>query len=173
MGMLLRELLMDRAAVDELLAHEVPDDPPEGYQPVPTGSGFNLFFGPMYAYLAGGRLMLGMRIGRRHINPHGTCHGGVLASFADMQVYSSQKQDATLREILLPTVNMTLDYISPAVLGDWLVGETQLLRKTGTMLFQQTIVSVSGRVVLRASCIYRNTGRTAPEGSALGSLFPD
>ncbi|MGO4838640.1 16S rRNA (cytosine(1402)-N(4))-methyltransferase, partial [Rhizobiaceae sp. 2RAB30] len=60
---------------------------------------------------AGGKLRLGMRIGRRHVNPHDTCHGGVLASFADMQLYVSQQQEPSLRYILMPTINMSIDYI--------------------------------------------------------------
>ena len=164
---------MDMRAVAELLADEIDDEPPAGYEPLPVGSGFNVYLGPIYGKLSGGRLRLGMRIGKRHINPHGTCHGGVLASFADMQVYSSQKDEPSLRETLLPTINMSLDYIAPALLGDWLEGDTGLLRATKTMLFQQAVMTVGDRIVLRASCIYRNTGRKAPEGSALGSLFPD
>jgi uncharacterized protein (TIGR00369 family) len=164
---------MDPKAVRELLASEIPDDPPAGFEPIPMGTGFNVFFGPMYGKLVDGRLRLGMRIGRRHINPHETCHGGVLASFADMQVYSSQQREPELRHMLLPTISMTLDYISPAVLGDWLEAESTLLRKTKATLFQQTLATVGDRIVLRASGIYKMSGRKAPSGSTLGELFPN
>lgn len=90
-----------------------------------------------------------------------------------MQIYASQRHDPALGEILLPTISMTIDYIAPAVLGDWLEGETTLLRVTKSMLSRQTVASVGESVVLRASCIYRNTGRKTPRGSALVGLFPD
>lgn len=162
---------MDAAAVSHMLAGEISDDPPEGYRPLPVGTGFNVYFGPIYGKLVAGKLRLGLRVGRRHINPHDTCHGGVLASFADMQVYVSQQQEEILRSMLLPTISMTIDYISPAVLGDWLEGDTTLLRHGKSTLFQQTVGMVRDRIVFRASCVYRVSGRTAPEGSRVGDLF--
>lgn len=164
---------MDAGQVSEMLAGEIPDDPPDGFEPLPTGTGFNLYFGPVYGKLVEGRLRLGMRVGKRHINPHDTCHGGVLASFADMQVYVSQQREPGLRYMLMPTISMTLDYLAPVMLGDWLEGHTTPLRTTRTTLFQQTLAMVGDRPVFRASAIYRVSGRTAPAGSTLGDLFPN
>jgi len=164
---------MDAESVGDLLAREIADNPPEGFAPLPTGPGYNSYFGPIYGKMLDGRLRLGMRIGRRHINPHDTCHGGVLASFADMQVYVSQQARSDLRQILMPTISMSLDYISPAALGDWLEGNTTLLRATKTTLFQQTLAAVGDRIIFRSSCIYRISGRQAPVGSTLGELFPN
>ncbi|MBX3573591.1 MAG: PaaI family thioesterase [Mesorhizobium sp.] len=162
---------MDAAAVSALLAGEIPDDPPEGFLPIQVGTGFNVYFGPIYGKLIDGKLRLGLRVGRRHINPHDTCHGGVIASFADMQVYVGQQQEATLRRMLLPTISMNIDFISPAALGDWLEGNSILLRHTNSLLFQQTVGTVGERVVFRASCIYKVSGREAPEGSRVGDMF--
>ncbi|PSJ57792.1 hypothetical protein C7I84_17400 [Mesorhizobium ephedrae] len=164
---------MDPRAVMELLAGEIADDPPAGYEPLPTGTGFNEYLGPLYGRLIDGRLRLGMRIGKRHVNPHQTCHGGILASFADMQLYVSQQQEPELRHMLMPTINMTLDYIAPVVLGDWLEGHTTLLRATRATLFQQTLAMVGARPVFRSSCIYRISKQRAPIGSTLGELFPN
>lgn len=164
---------MDRQAVIDLLLNDIPDDPPEGFEPLPMGTGFNLYVGPIYGRMTDGRLRLGMRIGHRHINPHQTTHGGIIASFADMQVYVSQQQDPALRRALMPTISMSLDYIAPVVLGDWLEGDTQLLRATRSTLFQQTLATVEGRPVFRSSCVYRISGHPAPEGSTLGDMFPN
>ena len=164
---------MDAGRISEMLAGEISDDPPDGFEPLPTGTGFNLYFGPVYGKLVEGRLRLGLRVGKRHINPHNTCHGGVLASFADMQVYVSQQQEPGLRYMLMPTISMTLDYLAPVMLGDWLEGHTTPLRATKTTLFQQTLAMVGDRPVFRASAIYRVSGRSAPTGSTLGALFPN
>lgn len=164
---------MEARAVAAMLAEEIPDDPPAGFEPLPTGTGFNVYLGPIYGKMVESGLRLGLRIGRRHINPHLTCHGGILASFADMQVYVTQQREPALRHMLLPTMSMSLDYISPSVLGDWLESRTTTLRHTKTTLFQQTLATVGERLVFRASCIYRVSGRTAPEGSSLGDLFPN
>ena len=118
-----------------------------------------------------GGLRLGMRIGRRHINPHQTCHGGILASFADMQVYVAQQEDPALRYMLMPTISLSLDYLAPVVLGDWLEGHTTILRATRSTLFQHTVAMVGERPVVRSSGIYRISGQTAPAGSTLGEFF--
>lgn len=162
---------MDAGAVAAMLADEIPDNPPEGFRPLPVGTGYNVYFGPVYGKLIDGKLRLGLRVGRRHINPHDTCHGGILATFADMQVYVSQQQEEELRGMLLPTISMTIDYIAPAVFGDWLEGHTTLLRQTRSTLFQQTLAMVGDRVVFRSSAIYKVSGRAAPEGSKVGDLF--
>lgn len=164
---------MDIEPIVEMLSSEIPDDPPEGYEPLPTGPGFNCYFGPLYGKVIDGKLRLGMRIGKRHVNPHDTCHGGILASFADMQLYVSQQQEPDLRYRLMPTINMTLDYIAPVVLGNWLEGHTTLLRATRSTLFQQTLAMVEERPVFRSSCVYRITRHRAPIGSTLGDLFPN
>jgi uncharacterized protein (TIGR00369 family) len=164
---------MDIEDVVNMLSSEIPDDPPAGYEPLPMGTGFNLYLGPLYGKLIDGKLRLGMRIGKRHVNPHDTCHGGILASFADMQLYVSQQQEPDLRYLLMPTINMTLDYVAPVVLGNWLEGHTTLLRATKATLFQQTLAMVDGSPVFRSSCVYRITRHQAPVGSTLGDLFPN
>jgi uncharacterized protein (TIGR00369 family) len=40
--------------------------------------------GPLYARLLDGRLELGFRVEERHTNPLKICHGGMLATLADM-----------------------------------------------------------------------------------------
>ena len=61
--------------------------------------------------------MLGMRISPRHLNPQQSCHGGVIASFADMQAYVAQRAASVMNNIT-PTVHMSIDYLAPVLLGD-------------------------------------------------------
>ena len=145
---------MSREDAAELVLNDIPDDPPEGFRPLPMGDGFNLYLGP-------------------HLNPHRTMHGGITASFADMQLYASQQHDPALRTQLMPTISLSLDYISPVVAGDWLEGHTMTLKATRAVLFQQTLAKVGERIVFRSSCVYRLSGREAPEGSTLGATFSD
>lgn len=163
---------MDAQLVSAMLAEEIPDDPLPGFEPLPLGTGYTVFFGPVYGKMIDGQLRLGMRVGKRHINPHHTCHGGAIASFADMQVYVSQQHVPALRTMTLPTINLNIDYISPAVLGDWLEGHTLPLRQTKTILFQQTLGKVGERIVFRANATHHISGRQAPPGSSIGHLFP-
>lgn len=137
-------------AVPDLIAEDLPADPPEGFRLLPTHGGFNLMFGALYGRLRDGVLETGFRVSPRHINPHGTCHGGVLATFADFQIYAAQ-QAAKTGDRLTPTISMTIDYLSPAHLGEWIEARTELLRATSTIMFSQTLASADGRKVFRSS----------------------
>src|ERR1700723_298930 len=99
----------------DLIARDLPDDPPQGYKLLPTGVGFNQLLGSVYGRLKDGRLTLGMRISPRHLNPQQTCHGGVLASFADMQGYVAQRE-AGLTDQITPTISLSVDYLAPVSL---------------------------------------------------------
>jgi uncharacterized protein (TIGR00369 family) len=154
----------------ELLAGDIPPDPPEGFRLLPDGGGFNMLLGPLYGRMKDAKLTLGFRVSRRHLNPHRTCHGGVIASFADMQSYVYQ-HEAGLRNALLPTVNLTVDFLSAAYLGDWLEARTSLLRASKTLVFGHTTGVVGDRPVFRASCIYKVATQAAPLGSTLGDFF--
>ena len=61
-------------------------DLPEGYELVQRtqGPGFAGLAGPFYAKRDGRALSLGLRIEQRHLNSRGTCHGGLLATLADI-----------------------------------------------------------------------------------------
>src|SRR6185503_15683680 len=61
-------------------------DIPEGYELVQRtqGPGFAGLAGPFYAKREGRALSLGLRIEQRHLNSRGTCHGGLLATLADI-----------------------------------------------------------------------------------------
>lgn len=155
-----------------LLASDIPADPPEGYRLLPTGPGFNLLMGPLWGRVEGPRLVLGMRVSQRHINPHQTCHGGVLSVFADFMAYAVQ-HEADEKNTLTPTVSTTIDFMSPAVLGDWLEGRCELLQQTRNLLFCQTVARVGDRPVFRSSSIFKIGRQVSHVGSTLGSFFDE
>lgn len=153
-----------------LLTNDIPADPPGGFRSLPTGPGFNLLMGPIWGRVEGLRLVLGMRVGHRHINPHQTCHGGVLSVFADFMAYAVQ-HEADEKNTLTPTVSTTIDFLSPAVRGDWLEGRCELLRRTRNLLFCQTVARVGDRPVFRSSSIFKIGKPVSHVGSTLGSFF--
>ena len=62
---------------------------PDGFQPLRVGGDFVALNGPLYirsvAQPDGSKQRhLGFRVETRHTNPMGNCHGGMLATFADM-----------------------------------------------------------------------------------------
>ena len=127
---------------------------PEGFRARDFGDGFIGVNGPLYARRTDGGLQLGFRVEKRHCNPMGICHGGMMASFADMLLPISvhrKSKEVGLR--FLPTINLQIDYLAPAPLGAWIEGEAQVLRVTRSMVFTQGLISADGVLAARVSGI--------------------
>lgn len=153
-----------------LIEGDRPEDPPPGFRRIPSGPGFNQLFGGVWARVEGPRLVVGMRVTERHINPHLTCHGGVLSTFADFMAYAAQYESGLLHT-LTPTVSTSIDFLAPAMLGDWLEARCQVLRRTRNLLFCQTLATVDDRAIFRSSTIYK-LGRTVTHvGSTIATTF--
>jgi uncharacterized protein (TIGR00369 family) len=155
-------------SIADLIVRDLPNDPPQGYKALPTGLGFAQLPGAIYGRLKEGQLTLGMRISPRHLNPMQTCHGGVLASFADMQSYVAQR-DGNAIDRSTPTV--TLTYLAPVLLGDWLEGHATLLRATHNLLFSQVIAKVGDKPVFRSSGIFKIGPVVEFKGATLHNFF--
>ncbi|WP_374413825.1 PaaI family thioesterase [Novosphingobium colocasiae] len=93
-------------------------------------------------------------VGERHCNATGTMHGGAMATFLDGQAFVYQDPDGD--DLHTPTVTLSVDYLSRAVPGDWLVADVALIKKTKTLLFTEAKAFVGTRIIARSSAIYRN-----------------
>src|SRR4051812_6083373 len=59
--------------------------PPRGFRVIPRLSPFNSLVGPLYLRKPRGTpVSIGVRIEKKHMNSRGICHGGVLATLADL-----------------------------------------------------------------------------------------
>jgi uncharacterized protein (TIGR00369 family) len=132
-------------------------DIPEGFRTIRLGGGFMQTNGPLYSRLVDGQVQLGFRVEHRHCNPLGICHGGMLATFADMLLASIAIYDAQSRgeKRFVPTINLQMDYLAAAPMGCWLQGSGEVLRTTRNMVFVQAVARVDGTPVLRTSGIFK------------------
>lgn len=136
-------------------------DIPAGFRALPMGGDFIGVNGPLYLKHerpadAPPLVQMGFRVEQRHCNPMGNCHGGMLASFADMLLpLSVHRKTAEVRNQFLPTINLQIDYLSPAPLGAWVQGEADVLRVTRTLVFAQGLVMADGVPALRVSGIFK------------------
>jgi uncharacterized protein (TIGR00369 family) len=130
-------------------------DIPSGFGPVEIGGPYMALNGPLYAKLEGGRLLMGFRVEMRHTNPLQICHGGMMASFADMLIPCASMYQSDMLRRFLPTISLNIDYVGAAPLGAWVQGEAQVLRTTRNMLFGQGLVTADGEVALRFSGIFK------------------
>lgn len=136
---------------------------PAGFIELPFAGGehFLNLTGPLYGKRDGSKLVLGFRVENRHCNIGGICHGGMLMTFADMQLGLGARFNAEEEMGFMPTVNMTADFLAPAPLGAWVEGRTDLLRSTRNFVFCQCIVTSNGAPSVRASGIMKSGGAPA------------
>jgi uncharacterized protein (TIGR00369 family) len=128
---------------------------PEGFRAVRLGGPFVGHNGPLFARLEGGRVQLGFRVEPRHTNPLNVCHGGMLATFADMLIPCAAMYHVRHERRFLPTISLQIDYMGPAALGAWVQGEGEVLRTTRNMLFGQALITADGSPALRVSGIFK------------------
>jgi uncharacterized protein (TIGR00369 family) len=129
---------------------------PEGFTPIRIGGEFMRLNGPIYTRHDGVALRVGFRVEPRHCNPMNMCHGGMLASYADMLLpVSAHALSASIARRFLPTINLQIDYLAPAPLGSWVEGIAQLLRETRSLVFVQAVATADGVPCLRASGIFK------------------
>lgn len=143
------------------------DAVPSGFGALSIGGDFIGINGPLYLRRAGERVQLGFRVEKRHTNPLGICHGGMMASFCDMLLpFCAHRQRAEVRDRFLPTISLQVDYLAPAPLGAWVQGEADVLRVTGSLVFAHGLVTVDGVIAARVSGVLK-IGQPfvrAPEG---------
>jgi acyl-coenzyme A thioesterase 13 len=141
-----------------------PGDPasiPEGYEIVQRtqGSTFAGLAGPFYAKREGGEgreLSLGLRIEQRHLNSRGTCHGGLMATLADIALgYAcvAASEDGQSRNFV--TIDLAVEYLAATREGDWLYSEVKVMNADTRTAAAAGHLLVEGRPVARISANFR------------------
>jgi uncharacterized protein (TIGR00369 family) len=131
--------------------------PPAGFELLLPNNPYWEQFGPVYADRS--TLRLGFRIEEHHCNPVKSLHGGALATFADMQLMALPQYDGEL-ETHAPTISLSLDYIGPAYLGEWVEADVVVDRTTRRLLFIRSLITADGRTIARSNILYRNHDKT-------------
>ena len=93
------------------------ETPPEGFEQLPSGLGFADALAPLYRLVTDDKASFGLVVCEQHANTMGICHGGVLMTLADM----TAAVGANMAKGVFagsPTVNLAIDYISSARLGE-------------------------------------------------------
>jgi acyl-coenzyme A thioesterase 13 len=109
---------------------------PEGWREIPRASPFNTLVGPLYERRAGKNLSLGLHIEEKHTNSRGLCHGGVLATLADL----------------------ALGYAIQAHTED--AGLSGFVQRVGARLaFANCYLVCGGERIARASAIFARSGK--------------
>jgi uncharacterized protein (TIGR00369 family) len=139
--------------------------PPAGFVPlVLDDNPFMDLVGPLYGHRdegLAGRLVLGVRVQPRHCSPSGYCHGGMLATLADMLVVLGCNVQADPGRFM-STVSLSTDFLAPVPCDAWIEGRLEVLRATRNLIFCQGLFRVDGQPVLRVDGIARPIGEPDP-----------
>tara|TARA_R110002167_G_scaffold38508_2_gene120028 strand:+ start:124 stop:651 length:528 start_codon:yes stop_codon:yes gene_type:complete len=133
------------------------DSIPDGFEPFPETDGFVAHVGPLYWAVREGRGYLGFRVDKRHVNPAGICHGGMMMTVMDM-VIGFNVQLGLDRAVFVPSVQCTYDFLRPGKLGDWLEGSTDFVHLTRRTGFANGYLTGSEGPVVRCNGIAKIPG---------------
>jgi uncharacterized protein (TIGR00369 family) len=131
---------------------------PEGFRRVerPRPNPFNDMVGPFYERRHGKEVSLGLRIEERHTNSRGICHGGLLATMADLALgYSAL---ATGGHSSFVTVSLSLDFAGSAKPGDWVESEVEVQKTGARLAFANCYLLANGVRIVRANAIFALSG---------------
>lgn len=135
---------------------------PEGFhrsrRPVPNP--FNEMVGPFYERRSGKEVALGLRIEARHTNSRGICHGGLLATMADLALgYACLVAGGQSSFV---TVNLALDFAGSAKIGDWVESEVQVQKTGARLAFANGYLLAGGKRIVRASAVFAMSAHPLP-----------
>ncbi|MAK61870.1 MAG: thioesterase [Ponticaulis sp.] len=92
---------------------------------------FTLHNGPVYRRRVGDKLQMGLRVLERHCNGMGFLHGGMAAAFADSALATIAWETTDSASV---TMRLSIDYLNPVRLGDWLMAEAQVAGVDGDIV---------------------------------------
>ena len=109
---------------------------------------------PLYSRKTDGAVVLGLEVTKAHTNSRGFVHGGLISALADnaMGLSCGHRLGDGAR---LVTVNLTLDFLASAQIGQWLEFDTIFVKPGGSLCFAQAFVTADGEPCARANAVFK------------------
>ena len=131
-------------------------DIPAGFEPHFRSSPVTDAWAPLYAKRLDNAVHIGLRLAKAHTNGRGLIHGGLIAALSDnVMGYScgqAMRMDASKS---LVTINLAVDFIGTAKVGQWLSIEPEVIKTGSTICFVQSLAKADGVVIARANGTFR------------------
>jgi acyl-coenzyme A thioesterase 13 len=127
--------------------------PPEGFRAIPRLSPFNALVGPLYERRQGDEVSIGLLIEEKHSNSRGICHGGLLATVADLSLgYAMLAKTGGKGGFV--TAHLAVDYAGAARIGDWIESAVEIQRMGKRLAFANCYLVCGEKRIVRASAIF-------------------
>jgi uncharacterized protein (TIGR00369 family) len=109
---------------------------------------------PIYSKKTPQAVIIGLRLARPHTNSRGLVHGGLITTLADNAMGLSCAAQMSEPQRLL-TVNLGIDFLGSANIGQWLAVETGFVKLGGSLCFAQCLVTADGVPCARANGTFK------------------
>ena len=137
---------------------------PEGFRALERLSPFNALVGPLYERRDGDAVSIGLALQAKHANSRGICHGGVLATLADLAMgYAMLAKSGEIsgqRQGSFVTAQLSVDYAGSARAGDWIESKVEIQHVGSRMAFANCYLLVDRKPIVRASAIFARGGKS-------------
>ena len=132
----------------------LPAGVPEGFVAFNPRDDFVGYVGPLYIKPESDGLRVGFLIDRRHTNPMGVAHGGMMMTVADMALGIGCGYVTGLR-FPHPTVSLNCDFMRGPKLGQFVEGKARIARRTRHFIFANCELTADGEVMMTASGVFK------------------
>lgn len=131
-----------------------PPEPPAPYVRHDRRSGLTDPWEPLYSHRQENAVWLGLWAASPHANSRGFVHGGLLTALADNAMGLSCAQARGDPRPSLVTVNLAVDFVSTARVGQWVEVRPSVLRTGSRLCFATALVLADGAVCARANATF-------------------
>jgi uncharacterized protein (TIGR00369 family) len=131
-------------------------DIPAGFEPHFRKSPLTEPWEPLYSKRADRAVIIGLRLAKPHTNGRGLIHGGLIAALADNAMgYSCAQATGWDTSKSLVTINLAVDFVGTAKIGQWLAIESEVIKTGSTICFAQSLIKADDVVIARANGTFR------------------
>lgn len=136
----------------------------DGWAPIDGGE-FMSLVGPLWRRVVDGRPEYGFLPDRRHANHRDIVHGGMIMTFADFVVgMAGAEATGNFHQV---TIQLDVQFVAAAVIGELLIGRSEVVRATSSVVFLRGTIEARGSVVAIGSGIWK---LVRPRGPAADTL---
>lgn len=97
-----------------------------------------------------GRASLEVTVTAKHLNPHGTLHGGVLSTMADIAMGVAVR---TLGKVGV-TVNLNMNFLAPGNLGEKIIAQGVVVHQGNTLLSTECTIRREDHILAQATGLF-------------------
>ncbi len=132
--------------------HDSVPTPPPGFVASRTRGPFTTHNGPYFHKVDEAGFEHAFFALPRHCNSMGIVHGGMLTAFLDGLLATAVHRATGTASV---TIHLSVDFLSMARAGEWVIGTGLVTRKTKELAFCEANVHVGSREVVRGSGVFK------------------